>query len=90
MLFFIILLFTTTQYSYLQDGKFVTLESTPNLPIESAEKKSTISCKSAVRADTGEYHITVENEHGSDSSSISVVVLSEYIFIQPNMIRMQG
>ncbi|CAE1243307.1 Titin,Twitchin [Acanthosepion pharaonis] len=58
------------------DGKILPIQSTPNIPIENEPKKSQLSCKSAVRADTGEYYISVENEHGSDTASMTVVVLS--------------
>lgn len=80
-------LFSYNSIFLLQDGKILPIQSTPNIPIESEPKKSQLSCKSAVRADTGEYYISVENEHGSDTASMSVVVLSEYNSIVPKMVH---
>ncbi|XP_052825204.1 twitchin isoform X2 [Octopus bimaculoides] len=58
------------------DGKTVPVESTSIITIENKEKRSTLSCKKGVRSDTGEYTITIQNEHGSDSATVNVIVLS--------------
>ncbi|ESO91796.1 hypothetical protein LOTGIDRAFT_91265, partial [Lottia gigantea] len=46
-----------------------------NLSIKTGPKSSVLKNTSAVRKDTGEYMITIENRHGKDSAVISVVVL---------------
>ena len=61
-----------------QKGEERDLEPTDTIEIIDEPKRSTVNCKSGVRKDTGEYFITVANKHGSDSASISVVVLGQY------------
>ena len=61
-----------------QKGEERDLEPTDTIEIIDEPKRSTVNCKSGVRKDTGEYYITIANKHGSDSASISVVVLGQY------------
>jgi len=43
-----------------------------------AEYITTIICESAEREDTAKYTISVNNDHGSDSADIELVVLGQY------------
>ncbi|XP_059156398.1 twitchin-like isoform X4 [Physella acuta] len=51
------------------------LEPSDVLSLASKPRETTIECKDGARKHTGEYTLTVSNKHGSDSATISVVVL---------------
>ena len=48
------------------------------MKVVNAEYVTSIICESAEREDTAEYTITVNNDHGSDSTQIQLVVLGQY------------
>ncbi|XP_055900297.1 twitchin-like isoform X6 [Biomphalaria glabrata] len=50
-------------------------EPTDVLTLNNKPKETTIDCRDGLRKHTGEYILTVTNKHGSDSATISVVVL---------------
>ena len=48
------------------------------MKVVNAEYVTSIICQSAEREDSAEYTITVNNDHGSDSTDIELVVLGQY------------
>jgi len=48
------------------------------MKVLNADYITTIICQSAEREDTAKYIITVNNDHGSDSADIELVVLGQY------------
>ncbi|KAL8579176.1 hypothetical protein ACOMHN_010760 [Nucella lapillus] len=56
-------------------GEEAELKPSSTIEIEDRPKLSTVSCRKGERRDTGEYIITIQNKHGSDTATINVVVL---------------
>lgn len=55
------------------------LESAGALSVENTENLSVVKNLKAVRKDTADYTIILENRHGSDTATVSVVVLGKKI-----------
>ncbi len=63
-----------TAYWY-KDNKEI--RPTERLKANTAEDKSELVCTKAERGDTGPYKISLENNQGSDSYSVNVIVLGK-------------
>ena len=53
------------------------------MKVVNGEYITSIICESAEREDTAEYTITVNNDHGSDSTQIKLVVLGQFRRVIP-------